>query len=146
MAKLDYNETNKGGRPTVITQEVLTKLEMAFSIGATDNEACLFAEISPASLYNYQKENPNFLEKKEQLKLKPILKARQEVVNGIDKNPEFAMKYLEKKARDEFGSNTGNVNINVLTQIEEKTDKLENLIKYVRGEKPDTIKGEVIND
>lgn len=50
------------GRPTVMTAEVIRKLHEAFCVGATDIEACSFAEIAPQTLYNFQKENPDFLE------------------------------------------------------------------------------------
>jgi len=39
----------------------------------------------------------------EALKLKPVFKARQEVVKGLEGNPEFSLKFLEKKLRKEFG-------------------------------------------
>jgi hypothetical protein len=74
---------SNGGRPTVFTQEVLQKLEYAFSLGCTDLEACFYADISKSSLYNYQNENPEFLERKESLKERPVLLAREQVVNAI---------------------------------------------------------------
>lgn len=89
------------GRPTVFTEEVLKKLEEAFSLGCTDKEACLLANISPASLYNYQNENPEFIERKELLKQDPILKARQTVIKALD-DPEHAEWYLERKRKGEF--------------------------------------------
>lgn len=84
------------------TEIVLQKLEQVFSIGGTDEEACFYADISPSALYEYQKKHPEFLERKRALKQKPILKARQEVVRGLEGNPEFALKYLERKLPDEF--------------------------------------------
>lgn len=97
------------GRPTVMTQEVLDKLEYAFSIGCTDEEACIYADISPATLYNYQKDNPKFLERKELLKQTPILRARETVVKSLN-SPDMAFRYLERKKKDEFAvrvENTG---------------------------------------
>ncbi len=90
------------GRPTVFTQEILQKLEEVFSLGGTDKEACFFAGISPSSLYNYQNENPEFMERKELLKASPILKARQTVVSALSKDPHIAFKYLERRKADEF--------------------------------------------
>ena len=91
-----------GGRPTVMDDEVLNKLREAFAMGCTDEEACLHAEISPATLYNYQKENEEFLEEKKQLKNNPMLQARSTVVRNL-RNVDTAKWYLEKKARKEFG-------------------------------------------
>lgn len=93
------------GRPTVLTPEVVQKLEHAFSIGATDIEACFYAGISRGTLYNYQKENPDFLDRKEMLKEKQVLKARTVIVQALqegDKN--IAKWYLERKRKDEFAT------------------------------------------
>lgn len=91
----------KNGRPTVVTEEALQKLEYAFSIGCTDIEACLYSDISKSTLYNYQNENPDFLERKEKLKETPVLKARTTVFDDI-KQVDTAKWYLERKKRAEF--------------------------------------------
>jgi hypothetical protein len=96
-------EQNKMGRPTVVTPEVLLKLEQAFSYGATDLEACGYAKISKSTLYYYQQDNPDFLERKEELKSKPILKARRVVIQSLETDPHLALKFLERKKKDEFG-------------------------------------------
>lgn len=99
------------GRPTVITQEVLRKLEEAFSLGCTDLEACLYANISKSTLYDYQKANPDFLERKEKLKEAPILLARKTVIDSL-KNPLTAQWYLERKKKDEFATRVENTGRN----------------------------------
>ena len=93
---------NKGGRPTVMTPETINKLEEVFSIGGSDGEACFFANISHQTLYDYQKKHPEFIERKAALKKDPTLKARREVVKGLEGNAEFSLKYLERKRSDEF--------------------------------------------
>ncbi|MGM5483256.1 MAG: hypothetical protein ACQESF_07370, partial [Nanobdellota archaeon] len=80
----------------------IKKLEEVFAIGGSDREACFYANISMQTLYNHQKENPKFLERKTALKEKPVLRARQEVVKGLSNNPEFSLKYLERKRKREF--------------------------------------------
>jgi Ca2+-binding EF-hand superfamily protein len=60
---------NKEGRPTVMTQETIQKLEQAFAFGSTDEEACFYANIGKSTLYDYIKANPEFSERKEALKL-----------------------------------------------------------------------------
>lgn len=96
---------NKRGRPTKMTNEVIGKLEMAFSTGATDIEACIVADINPDTLYEYCKKNPEFSERKEVLKKKPVLKAKQIVINYLNSNDiDTAKWYLERKARDEFAA------------------------------------------
>lgn len=112
---------------------VLQKLEEVFAIGGTDLEACLYADISKTSLYNYQQDHPEFVERKEKLKERPILKARQTVVKSLD-TPQGAQWYLERKKKLEFASRTeltgkeGNaIDVNILTQ--EEKDKLLSLLK-----------------
>jgi hypothetical protein len=93
-------------RPTIMTDDVIDKLEYAFSLGCSDNEACLHANISPATLYNHQEKNPEFLERKRLLKDSPIFIARQAVIRGMQKNPELALKFLERKNKKEFSLRT----------------------------------------
>ena len=92
-----------GGRPTKLNDLVIKKLEEAFSIGASIPEACFYADISVVTYYNWKKENEELFNRFDELKQKPIFKARAEVVKGLENNPEFALKYLAKKKRDEFG-------------------------------------------
>ncbi len=95
---------NEAGRPTVMTKEVIAKLEEAFLLGCTDMEACLVANINKATLYRYQEDHPEFVERKETLKKTPTLLARRTVVTDIATNSDLAMKYLERKEKDEFSS------------------------------------------
>jgi hypothetical protein len=94
---------NKGGRPTVMTPETVKKLEEVFAIGGSDEEACFWADISKQTLYDYQKLHPEYIDRKEQLKQKPFLKARQTVVKALE-NPQHAQWYLERKKKSEFAS------------------------------------------
>jgi hypothetical protein len=115
---------NRGGRPTICTPETVHKLETAFALGCTDHEACLFANISPATLYNYQNDNPQFLDRKQALKESPILKARTELVKGLEGNPELALKFLERKKRDEFALKTEIDQATVVVQITKQDSDL----------------------
>lgn len=90
------------GRPTVMTPEIVNKLEEAFLLGCTDLEACLFADISKQTLYNYQEKNPEFVDRKEMLKETPVFKARKSVVDSVSTDPDLALKFLERKKKDEF--------------------------------------------
>lgn len=94
------------GRPSAITKEVLVKLEQAFALDCTDEEACFYANISPSTLYDYQKKYPAFSERKKELKQQPFLVARQAIVKGIKDDKEFALKYMERKKKKEFGTKT----------------------------------------
>ncbi len=94
---------NKGGRPSVVTPEVVAKLEEAFNLGCSDLEACFVANISKDALYNYQTRNPEFKERKILLKQNPTYVARKAVIDGLKEDPGLALKYLERKKKDEFG-------------------------------------------
>ena len=93
------------GRPTVMDEITLQKLEMAFKVGCTDAEACFYADISMRTLYYYQEANKEFLHKKELWKKRPVLKARQVVVGALENNDLPTAKwYLEKNWEvEEFG-------------------------------------------
>lgn len=93
-------------RPTAMTEEVISKLEEAFAWGSSDVEACLWADIAPATLYNYQEKNPEFLERKNALKETPILLARKSVVKSLSRDPKLAMDFLSRKAKAEFSTKT----------------------------------------
>lgn len=99
----DPNDLIPRGRPTLMTEQVIAKLEQSFSLGCTDREACLVAGISMDTLYYYQNKNPDFCHRKELLKENPILKARTTVVNHLS-DPDHAEWYLERKARGEFAT------------------------------------------
>lgn len=93
------------GRPTVMTPEVVAKLEQAFAIDATVEEACSYAEISRDAFYDYLKKKPKFSDRIEELRMRPILAARQRVVQGVKENYSNAMDYLKRKKKLEFGDN-----------------------------------------
>lgn len=96
---------SNAGRPTIFDEKMLQKLTMAFANGLTDREACLFVWISNSSLYNYCKEFPEFLEQKEALKRKPIIKAKLNIVEKLNqKDLETSKWYLERKAKEEFST------------------------------------------
>jgi len=119
---------NKGGRPTSMTPETLRKLEEVFAIGGTDEEACFYADISKETLYEYQRKHPEYTDRKEALKQKPILKARQTVVKALD-DADNAQWYLERKNKKEFSSRQeidiqGELKISKLEEIQKQTQEI----------------------
>lgn len=99
---LMVNLKKLNGRPTKMTNLLVKKLEEAFSLGASDAEACFYAGISKQTLYDFEKKNPKFSDRKTQLKERPILLARQTVIKGIQKDPDLALKFLERRKKEEF--------------------------------------------
>lgn len=112
---------NKVGRPTVMTQEMIDKLEMLFAKGLTDREACLIANIHPSTLYDYCNENPEFTERKELLKEQVKTQAKLNVAEAIENNDKDTSKwYLERKAKDEFSTKqevSGDIKVKRLEDI-----------------------------
>lgn len=91
-------------------KRVLAKLEEAAAIDASLSERLFYANISKDSYYRYLKAHPEFRDRLEALKNKPVLKARKRVVEGIDESYNNAMDYLKRKKKDEFSErheNTG---------------------------------------
>ena len=100
------SEEKKVGRPTVMTEAVIGKLELLFAQGLSDREACLVADISTTALYDYCTEHPDFAERKELLKDNPKIKAKLNVAEAIIEKKDIDMSkwYLERKAKDEFST------------------------------------------
>ena len=90
------------GRPTKMTKTLLAKLEEAFAFGCSDEEACLYADIQPSTMYRYQEDHPEFKERKARLKQNPILEARKSVITGMKDNPRLALDFLKARKSDEF--------------------------------------------
>lgn len=105
-----------------MNQIVLGKLTDAFSWGCTDREACIHADISEDTLYEYCKKHPEFSELKERKKETPILKARETILNKVTESYANSMDYLKRKRKKEFGdagSDSENpINIKVEGEIE----------------------------
>ena len=92
-----------GGRPNKIDENVLHKLEEAFSQGFSDIEACLYADVGTSTLYNYCNKHKKFMERKEELKKKPLMRARININKALQKGDRDVSKwYLERKAKSEF--------------------------------------------
>lgn len=95
------------GRPTKLTDEIVKKLEDAFSIGSTILEACIHAGISKQTYYNWIEDKPELLDYFEQLREKPVLKARNNIAKLIQNgDPETSKWFLERKKKDEFSLRT----------------------------------------
>lgn len=95
------------GRPTVMTEETIRKLEEAFLRGLSDREASLFADIAPSTLYLYCQENPGFSERKELLKENVKMRAKINISDGVaaegirsNSDKSLSQWYLERKDKE----------------------------------------------
>lgn len=121
------DEKLKTGRPQFDGKDealVLAKLEEAWALDCSDAEAATFADISASALSRYLKSHPDISARKDQLKTKPILAARTTLAQAIkDGNGKLALKYLERKCRNEFATRTevaGTSEIVVKTEADKK--------------------------
>jgi hypothetical protein len=87
-------------RPTKMTPETLGKLERAFSLDASIEQACFYADINPDTYYSYAKATPAFSERIKAVRERLVLTARQTVADNIAKDVKVAQWYLERKSAD----------------------------------------------
>lgn len=119
---------NPGGRPTIMTPEIINKLEEAFANGATDLQACFYAGISHQTLYNYQNANPEFIERKNGLKNHLQLIAKNVLAKSIRSGNEADAKWLlERKEKGDYslrnehtGADGGAIDLNMKVEFVEK--------------------------
>ena len=86
------------------TETTIKKLEEAFSFDSSVEEACFYANISKPTYYGWIKNNKELAERFNALRQKPILLARQTVVNRLGDSYGNAMDYLSRKRKDEFST------------------------------------------
>lgn len=121
------------GRPTVVTQQVVQKLEHAFAYDSTVEEACLYGGIARATYYNFVKEYPEFLDRIEQLREAAILVLRQTVLAKAEWDADTALKYLERKRRVEFSLRTEVAHSGEVVNRHAISPEAEKLIRSAMG-------------
>lgn len=99
----------KVGRPSSLDPAAITKLEIAFKMGANVTEACNFADVTQMSLSRYCKKHPDFREKINLWRANPIMEAKKCVFVEMTKNKNagIALELLKldekQKTRREYG-------------------------------------------
>lgn len=94
------------GRPSVMTQEVVRKLESVFVYDCTVEEACLYAGISRNTYYEFVKKYSDFQDRIEVLRNAPYLVARKTLVAAAEHDASLALKLLERKRKMEWSLRT----------------------------------------
>lgn len=92
------------GRPTVVSQEVVRKLEDAFCYDSTVEEACLLAGIGKSTYYAFVKDQPAFSERVDELRQAPYLVIRRKVIQVSEHDADMGLKFLERKLKMEFST------------------------------------------
>lgn len=100
-AGMTNKKKNKGGRPTVMTPEVLRKLEDAYLSDACHLEAAIFAGIPESTLHDYRKKHPEFSERIEKLRGMTGLKAKVNLRKSVEEGDKHDSKWwLERRDKD----------------------------------------------
>ena len=98
------NPLGKQIKPKLDNPDTIRKLEEAFAFDCSLKEARFYADISSDTYYELLKYKPELSERFEALRQRPIFQARQSVIKSFKDNPEMAMKYLERKNKNEFST------------------------------------------
>lgn len=100
------NDTNKNGQtgsPTLLDDaKVRADFLVAAALGANIEACCAYAKIHKSTYYRYVTEHPEFSDEVDQKSQQPYLTAVQSVVAAMKDDPKLALKYLERKHKDEF--------------------------------------------
>ena len=105
--------------------DVLAKLRDIWTIGGSDAEAALHADISASTLERYLKREPEISVLRDKLKDNPILIARRRVVKGLDESYANSMDYLKRKRKNEFGDA---MKVDVDENLKEILEKVNNIV------------------
>lgn len=97
-------ENNYAGRPTVMTKQVIAKLEWAFRIDCNEEEACIYAGIDPSTLWRYKQKNPDFASQITEWKQSIPIAARAVIAERVVtlKSADDSWAYLRAKRKAEF--------------------------------------------
>ena len=88
-----------------MTPDAIGKLEEAFANGATDEQACFYANIHKTTLYEYQTRHPEFKDRKHGLKSHLQLIAKNNIAREIkDGSVPQSNWLLERKEKGEYSA------------------------------------------
>lgn len=134
MARPSKKNPEGKQKKTKLTPETVKKLEEAFSLDATVKEACFYADISREIYYKWTRENPKLSDRFEALREKLVLAARESVAKQMKSDGDLALKYLERKRKEEFSPRheldlQGELKITKIEETLEATRKIAEAIK-----------------
>jgi hypothetical protein len=107
------NKLNVGGRPTLYSEDMVSKLESIFKIGGTVEQAITYAGISKETYYTWGEKHSGFLTKMEQARTYADIVAKNIVVDSMikDRDVSTAKWWLEKREFKQVQQNNTQVNI-----------------------------------
>lgn len=144
-ARKPKSQHKKDGRPIKIQGDVLKKLEDAFLIGASDVQACYHAGITTQTLYNYQKRNPKFIDRKTALKEHVSLAAKKNIAKAITESSLLpdSWRWLEKRDTDFLPTQKVEHTGSVMMENIPMTPKMQEAIKLYNEARKEQIVAEI---
>lgn len=136
---VELGDVNRGGRPTDMTPDVVTKLIAAFNNGFSITEACQYADIARVTYYRWLEKDDEFSYKMSVAQTAPNRKAKANLIDIIN-NPEAdpigarlaSMYWLDRRDPD-FKSKTENT-VNV--EVAEKRNNLKEVLNAISQHAP----------
>lgn len=128
MAKTNKPKRRKAGagRPTVMTPEVIAKLEEGLKLDFTIGEACAYAQIDQATYYRKCKSDKDFARRMESAQMFIFYAAKRNIGQSVinDKNVEDAKWLLKRRQKERYSERVDN-NISGSINISQILDTLE---------------------
>lgn len=81
-----------------LSEEELKKIEEAYMLDCTDEEAAIYSGCFLSNLREYLHAHPEFNERKKILRNNPFLVARKTMMQGLQSDHDFALRYMERRA------------------------------------------------
>lgn len=98
--------TQKAGRPSVINEEIIRKLEVTIASGMSISASCHFSGISTSTFYEHKALDKEFANRMRWAEEWATFRARQVILQAIDNGDIACARFwLERKARAEFAPN-----------------------------------------
>lgn len=95
-------EETRGRKAALDDPETKAKFLVAASFDMNITACAAYAGISTQAYYNYLETHPEFLDEFEQKRQLPYQRAIQTIITKMEDDPHLAMKYLERKHKNEF--------------------------------------------
>lgn len=98
---IELGRVDRGGRPTDMTPDVVTKLIAAFHNAYSITEACYYADISRTTYYRWLEKDDRFSYKMSEAQSKPNTRSKEVVIAAIQAgDAQVALRYLTLRDPD----------------------------------------------
>lgn len=133
VKKLPGKKKHNGGRETLLTDALRVKIEEVAALDGTVEEMAYYCNVSRQTIYNWFAADPEFFDKVQRLRERPVLMARQTINKRMTESYANAADYLKRKRRKEFGDSTTLEVDAKFTISNESREKSRSVIERVVG-------------